>query len=87
MIQVIDKISYLPKSPKSSIINENEIYNQAYKSLVEEIKNKMRRIDSSGKSATVTVNGRVVKQNTNIDVKVNCEDEDLLKRIESVLNG
>ena len=86
MIQVIDKISYLPKSPKSSILNENEIYNQAYKSLVQEIKKKMRRIDSGGKSATVTVNGRVVKHNTNIDVKVNCDDDDLLKQIESALN-
>ncbi len=69
------------------ILLENEIYNQAYKFIVEEIKKKMRQISSDSKSATVIVNGRVVKYNTNINVNVtNCDDEDLLKRIETALN-
>lgn len=85
MIQVIDRIVYLPKNSKDL---ENEIYNQAYKSAVDEIKKKMRRIDTGGKSATVTISGRVVKRSTNFDVNIsNCDDEDLLKRIESALNG
>ena len=87
MIKIIDKISYLPNSPKSSILNENAIYNEAFKAIVEEIRKKMRAIDTGGKSATVTVSGKVVKNNTSVNVNVSdCDDDDLLKRIEKVLH-
>jgi hypothetical protein len=47
----------------------------------------MRAINTGGKSATVTVSGKVVKNNTSVNVNVSdCDDEDLLKRIEKVLN-
>lgn len=86
MIQVIDKITYLPKSTKRSLLPENEIYNQAYKSIVEEVKKKVRKVGSNGKSATVTINGRVRKGNTNIEVKVtHCNDEALLLKLEKAL--
>lgn len=87
MIKIIDKISYLPNSPKSSLLNENAIYNEAFKAIVEEIRKKMKTINTGGKSATVTVSGKVVKNNTSVNVNVSdCDDEDLLKRIEKVLN-
>ena len=87
MIQVIDKISYMSKSSKDSFIDTNEFLNMAYKRVVEDIKTKMKKINSNGKSATVTITGKVIQKDTVIDIKItNCTDEDFLETIQTALN-
>lgn len=76
MINVIDRIQYLPKD-RSSILDVNEITNHAHKMIVDNIKKTVRRVNTHGHRATVTVTGKVQKSSTrnNFSVKIECEDE------------
>ena len=78
MIQVIDKITYLP----SNSTLENQIFNKSCKLYVEEIKKRVRMILSGGESATVTVIG---KANSKIQIKITAENQDLRDRLQKAL--
>lgn len=88
MITVIDKIQYLPKD-RNSILDVNELTNQAHRLMVDEIKKATRKINSQGKTATVTVTGRVKKgvSKNDFNVSVVCEDDDLRHAIEKTLEN
>lgn len=85
MIKVIDRLKYLPKD-KKSILDGNEVMNLSFKSIVENIKKKAKRINTNGKLVTVEVVGTIKKTNPKIEVVVkNCDDEALIKKIQSEL--
>jgi hypothetical protein len=82
MIQVIDKITYLP----SNSTPENELCNKTYKKFVEVVKKKVRGILSGGESAIVTIYGRAQISNGKIEFKItHCENQDLVDRLDKTL--
>lgn len=85
MVTVIDKVTYLPKDTKKSLIDTNELMNQVYRDIIDGIKKKLRRIDTGGKSATVTITGSVKKGNNDISFNVNSEDANLAEKIHAAL--
>jgi hypothetical protein len=88
MVNVVDRIQYLPKD-RSSILDVNEIMNKAYRMVVDRIKERTRRVDTKGNRATVTVTGRVQKNQTNtkFNVSVECEDEEVKQAIAKAIKG
>ncbi len=74
MIQVIDKIKYLPKD-KNSFIDANELLNMGFKTFVENIKKKSRLINTNGNLVKVILTCDV-KRNTNSTIKMEIECED-----------
>jgi hypothetical protein len=84
MIQVIDKIKYLPKSSKKSLIDENEVKNLAFKKIVKNIKQKVKSISTFDEKPIITITGKPSDENIQISI-TNCEDDFILKSINEVL--
>ncbi len=88
MITVIDRITYLPKDKPGTLLPVNAIRNEAAKEVFNQIKSKLQRIQTSGKSATAEVVGRIpVNSNFSLHLNVkNCDDPELKEKILAVLS-
>lgn len=83
MIQIIDKILYLPRTQSKIPISVNETRNQAYKKLVASISQQVQNMNSDGKSATISIIGKVGDRNPEIEIRlIECNDEDLLQKLQ-----
>ncbi|MCC6727687.1 MAG: hypothetical protein IT258_24485 [Saprospiraceae bacterium] len=89
MITFIDKITYLPKDKPGILLPVNKIANETAKAVIKHFKSKLSSFDTGGVPATVTFTGKVGKgMKPDLNIKVHdCEDEELMKRIEQAIRG
>lgn len=86
MVQLVDRVTYLPKD-RTSLIDLNSEFNRIFKANLEEIKKKAQRINTANERVVITVTGRLSKnQSSNkINFEVACESEELKNKIVKAL--
>ena len=79
MIKVIDKVQYLPSGDFM-----NDILNDSQKGIIQDIKQKVSRINESNQLVTITITGKV-NENPKLDVAIDCEDNETRLKIKQAL--
>lgn len=87
MIRIIDNVRYLPKNKRNGLLGGNQTHNRIFKEKITRIKRKLSRINTNGKSATVTIFGNVkVGHNESIRISTECQDAELHEKITKTLH-